>query len=62
MTKPNEKEAFILFSLFTTARFTHTVVYSIYIIPQPARWLAFFTGFVVTGFMLVKVIVFSFQQ
>ena len=62
LTQPTDKEAFILFNLFTTARFTHTFVYCIYIIPQPARWLAFFTGYAVTIYMLFKVVIFTFEQ
>ncbi|KAJ9591235.1 hypothetical protein L9F63_002241 [Diploptera punctata] len=59
LTQPSENEADFLFILFTIARFAHTFVYAIYIIPQPARCIAFFTGYSVTIYMLIKVLIFA---
>lgn len=44
----------MLFLAYTVARITHTFVYAVVVIPQPARGLAWMIGYAITGFMTVK--------
>ncbi|KAF2881626.1 hypothetical protein ILUMI_24569 [Ignelater luminosus] len=56
LTDPDPTTALNLFRVFTLARFIHTFVYAIVVVPQPARGLAWVTGFLITGYMAVKAI------
>lgn len=51
MTDPNPTVATILFRVTTLARFLHTFVYAIYVIPQPARALCFMVHIFITLYM-----------
>ena len=54
-TNPNPTTAVLLIRIFTAARFIHTFVYTIVIVAQPARALAFFAGVAVTVYMAISV-------
>lgn len=56
LTKPNVFFATNLIRLFVASRIFHTIVYAVFVIPQPARALAFGVGFVTTLYMAVQVI------
>lgn len=51
MTDPQPLVSTILIKTATIARFLHTFVYAIYVIPQPARALAFAVHFTITLYM-----------
>lgn len=51
MTNPQPMVSTILFKTATIARFCHTFVYAIYVVPQPARALAFFVHWTITLYM-----------
>lgn len=53
MTNPSTTFAIMLMRLFTISRVVHTFVYAVYVVPQPARGLAFFSGYFITGFMAI---------
>jgi len=55
-TDPSAAWAKLLFRTFTAARFTHTFVYAIVVIPQPARALSFFAGMAVNVVMAYTLI------
>lgn len=54
LTEPNAAFAAMLFRIYTIARFVHTLVYAVVVVPQPARGIAFFVGSCVTGYMAVS--------
>ncbi|XP_031628136.1 microsomal glutathione S-transferase 1-like isoform X1 [Contarinia nasturtii] len=51
LTDPSAMVAIWLFRVTTVARFVHTFVYAIYVVPQPARAICFFTHFGITFYM-----------
>lgn len=53
LTDPSEYLAKTLFVTYTIARFVHTFVYAIVVIPQPARGLSWMIGYAITGYMTV---------
>ena len=56
LTSPAYATALLCFRVFTIARFIHTFVYAIVVIPQPARALAFFAGMAVNGYLGYQII------
>jgi len=55
-TSPDPGTASLVFKIFTGARVTHTLVYAVFVIPQPSRALAWAVGQVCTLYMSAKVI------
>lgn len=53
MTNPSEYLAKTLFLAYTVARFAHTFVYAVVVIPQPARGLSWMVGYAITGYMAI---------
>ncbi|KAK4884415.1 hypothetical protein RN001_000686 [Aquatica leii] len=53
-TNPEIDTANMLFSMFTLARFVHTLVYSVYVMPQPARAISFVVANFITIYMTFK--------
>lgn len=56
-TKPNEIAACYLFRVAGISRLLHTVVYSIVVVPQPARALTFWGTTGVMVYMAVAVMI-----
>ncbi|KAI5695869.1 hypothetical protein M8J76_011215 [Diaphorina citri] len=56
MTDPGVMLACWLIRIYTLARFLHTVVYGIYVLPQPSRALCFTSGVLIEVYMIVIVI------
>jgi len=56
LTDPTEFVAVNLFRVFTIARILHTFVYTVVVIPQPSRGLAFGVGYAITIYMALQVI------
>uniref|UniRef100_A0A8D8QM62 Microsomal glutathione S-transferase 1 n=1 Tax=Cacopsylla melanoneura TaxID=428564 RepID=A0A8D8QM62_9HEMI len=56
MTDPGTMLACWLIRIFTLARFLHTFVYTIYVLPQPSRAISFLTGVFIQIFMAGVVI------
>lgn len=54
-TDPEPQWADKLFLIFTIARILHTVVYTIVVVPQPVRGLAWLVGYLITGYMAVEI-------
>ncbi|KAK9504948.1 hypothetical protein O3M35_009114 [Rhynocoris fuscipes] len=54
LTDPNAWLAINLMRAFTFARYAHTLVYAVVVIPQPARALAFGIGYFITIHMAVQ--------
>ncbi|KAL1512653.1 hypothetical protein ABEB36_002212 [Hypothenemus hampei] len=51
---------YFLFYLFLLARTAHSIVYAVYVIPQPARALSFLLGFFVILYMSIHVLIHGF--
>lgn len=49
-----------LFYLFLLARTMHSIVYAVYVIPQPARAICFLLGFAVIGYLSFHVLIYAF--
>jgi len=45
-----------LIRLFVASRLIHTIVYAVFVLPQPARGLSWFAGFATTAYMAIQVI------
>lgn len=58
LTNPNPMVSTILFRVATIARFAHTFVYAIYVIPQPARAICFFIQYLITLYMAFMCVIF----
>jgi glutathione S-transferase len=56
LSDPSQFVAINLFRAFTVARILHTFVYTIVIVPQPSRGLAWVVGYAVTIYMAVSVL------
>ncbi|KAJ8924268.1 hypothetical protein NQ315_007060 [Exocentrus adspersus] len=54
LTNPSYFLATTLIRAYTLARITHTAVYAVVVVPQPARALAWLAGFAITGYMAVQ--------
>jgi len=53
-TNPSYNVASNLFRLFTASRFFHTLVYAVFIVPQPTRAILFWIGYLITGYMAIQ--------
>ncbi|XP_044727711.1 microsomal glutathione S-transferase 1-like [Chrysoperla carnea] len=53
LTNPMEFLAINLFRLFTLARFIHTFVYAVIVIPQPTRAIVWGIGYIITIYIAV---------
>ncbi|XP_066140038.1 prostaglandin E synthase-like [Euwallacea fornicatus] len=49
-----------LFYLFLIARTMHSIVYAIYVVPQPARAICFVLGLTVIGYLSFHVLIYGF--
>ncbi|XP_015370237.1 PREDICTED: microsomal glutathione S-transferase 1-like [Diuraphis noxia] len=56
LTNPNIYIATNLIRLYVASRIIHTIVYTVVVLPQPARGLSWFAGFATTIYMAVQVI------
>jgi len=56
LAKPNVFLATNLIRLFVASRIIHTLVYAVFVVRQPARFLAFAVGFATTIYMAIQVI------
>ncbi|XP_030745897.1 microsomal glutathione S-transferase 1-like [Sitophilus oryzae] len=54
LTNPSYAVTLLLFRAYTLARYIHTFVYAIYVIPQPARAFSWGTGYAITIYMAVS--------
>ncbi|KAB0804234.1 hypothetical protein PPYR_01204 [Photinus pyralis] len=57
LTNPAPLIASYIFRIYTVSRIIHTFVYAIYVIPQPARGLAWVVGYLVNAYMAVRTII-----
>ncbi|CAG7835269.1 unnamed protein product [Allacma fusca] len=57
-TQPNPDTANLLFKVFALARIAHTLVYAVYPVRQPARFLAFAVAMGVNIYMAVAVVLY----
>jgi glutathione S-transferase len=57
LIEPSQFLAINLFRVFTVARILHTFVYTIVIFPQPSRALLWGTGYAITIYMAVNVLI-----
>ncbi|XP_014249158.1 microsomal glutathione S-transferase 1-like [Cimex lectularius] len=58
---PNVIFALMMFRLYTIGRFLHTVVYTVYVVKQPARAISFQIG-LITNVIIIFYIFVSFPQ
>ncbi|KFB40178.1 AGAP000163-PA-like protein [Anopheles sinensis] len=58
LTNPAPFLAINLFRLVAASRIIHTLVYAVFIVPQPARFLAFMGAMVPTAYMAVQTILY----
>ncbi|KAF5292814.1 hypothetical protein FQA39_LY13859 [Lamprigera yunnana] len=54
LTNPSLAFATMLFRIFTGARILHTIVYTVVVIPQPARALSCAVGYAITVYMALQ--------
>lgn len=59
LTNPAAATAIMLFKVAAIARIVHTIVYTVIIIPQPARGIAFAIHGFITLYMAISVIFYS---
>lgn len=57
LSDPNETAAKVLLIIAVVARFLHTFVYAIFVIPQPTRTLSWLVHYSITIYMAVKAVV-----
>lgn len=55
-SKPSEMLANNLFRIYTFTRIMHTIVYAVFVIPQPTRAISFILGIVINIIMILYVI------
>ena len=55
-TEPDPTVAVNLFRIYALARIAHTLVYAIFVVPQPARGLSWGVGYGITGYMAIRTI------
>lgn len=53
LTNPPAGLAINLFRIFTYARIAHTVVYAVFVVPQPARAISWGVGYGITIYMVI---------
>lgn len=58
LTDPSPLVSTILFRVATVARFAHTCVYVIYVVPQPARSICFFIHYLITIYMAIMCVIY----
>ncbi|KAK5648566.1 hypothetical protein RI129_003458 [Pyrocoelia pectoralis] len=56
LTDPNPSVAVALYRTYTLARIAHTIVYAVYVVPQPARAISWLIGYGITGYMAIHTI------
>lgn len=56
LTNPSQFLAVTLYRVIGFSRIAHTLVYAVFVIPQPARALAFFGALAPTVYMAVQVV------
>ncbi|XP_055298546.1 microsomal glutathione S-transferase 1-like [Sitodiplosis mosellana] len=59
LTNPSVGVASTLFKLAALARIAHTIVYTVIVIPQPARALTWFIQYFIAIYMAVSVVLYS---
>lgn len=55
---PNVRLSVDLFRLIGFGRLAHTLLYTVLVLPQPARFVAFFVPYCAIGFMAIKATMF----
>jgi len=55
-TNPDAGTANLVFKIFTGARIVHTLVYAVFVVPQPSRAISWAVGQICTFYMAAKVI------
>lgn len=58
-TNPPAAMATLMFKVAAIARIVHTFVYAVYVVPQPARAIAFAIHIVITLYMAISVLIYS---
>ncbi|KAL3288825.1 hypothetical protein HHI36_003273 [Cryptolaemus montrouzieri] len=58
LTNPSFSWANFLFKTYTISRIAHTIVYAVVPVPQPARAIAWFIGYFITGYMALTSILY----
>lgn len=58
LTNPAVGLATLLFKIAAFSRIAHTIVYTVVVIPQPARALTWFVHYGITAYMAIKTILY----
>lgn len=58
LSDPSPMFSEILFRVATVARIVHSIVYAVYVVPQPARAICFFVQYAITLYMAVIAIIY----
>lgn len=56
LADPPSRLAIQLYQAAVLCRISHTIVYAVWVVPQPARAIAWFVPWVITGYMAVEII------
>lgn len=57
-TSPAAFLAINLFRAYAIARIAHTLVYAVFVVPQPARGISWFVGVGITAYMAIQTVLF----
>ncbi|XP_046802945.1 microsomal glutathione S-transferase 1-like [Lucilia cuprina] len=60
ITNPSADIAINVFRAVGIARIVHTLVYAVFVIPQPARVLSYMVGLVATVYMAIRIMIYAF--
>nr|WMM91887.1 GSTu1 [Paracoccus marginatus] len=53
LTKPDPTVALNIFRVYTLCRILHTIVYAVFVVPQPTRAIVFTIGILLTFYMVI---------
>lgn len=62
LTNPDVFVATTLFKIVTLLRYFHTFVYTIVIIPQPARFISFFIPYIIIFYMSFTAVIYFWEE
>lgn len=60
LTNPAAVLAINIYRAVAISRIVHTLVYAVFVVPQPARAISFFVAFLCTAYMAFQVVIYSF--
>lgn len=59
-TRPPVALVCVLYFSFLIVRIVHTIVYAVYVVPQPTRSILFMVGLTITAYMAIHAMIIGF--